>query len=178
MSMPDWDVDTAKRSSFGLFKKKGRKQRKTPKMIKLPDSAISARTLHGSRHIAISIPLEYDYLYSEKPQKTNPFVNNSVYTPAKNRYPAPVVVLKPEIHQPTKLSPLAEVHEASSPKFPASFDTGKRDSSNSRIDYPVKLEDIPVLQNESQRQKSECCLFVVVCLSVRSFRKIFRSCYG
>ncbi|KAL7621309.1 hypothetical protein AAE478_008629 [Parahypoxylon ruwenzoriense] len=42
-----------------VFRKKRKGQKRFPPIIKLPDSAVSARTVAGNRHIAISIPVEY-----------------------------------------------------------------------------------------------------------------------
>ncbi|PSS03235.1 hypothetical protein BD289DRAFT_219257 [Coniella lustricola] len=39
-----------------------KKTKKRPPQIKLPDSAVAGRTVGGFRHIAISIPIEYDHL--------------------------------------------------------------------------------------------------------------------
>ncbi|KAI0379126.1 hypothetical protein F5Y04DRAFT_283212 [Hypomontagnella monticulosa] len=62
MSIPDdisiystynkWDV-------FKVFRKRRKRRKRQPPLIKLPDSAVSARTLSGHRYIAISIPSEY-----------------------------------------------------------------------------------------------------------------------
>ncbi|KAI1140737.1 hypothetical protein F5Y05DRAFT_410589 [Hypoxylon sp. FL0543] len=65
MSIPD-DVSISsfdgKWRVFKAFrkKKKGKKKSKPP-LIKLPDSAVSARTMEGHRYIAISIPSNYSH---------------------------------------------------------------------------------------------------------------------
>ncbi|KAK3991133.1 hypothetical protein QBC44DRAFT_323621 [Cladorrhinum sp. PSN332] len=46
--------------SFWKRSKRGKnRQKKSPGLIKLPDSAVAGRTIGGHRHIAISIPIEY-----------------------------------------------------------------------------------------------------------------------
>ncbi|KAI1080437.1 hypothetical protein F5B20DRAFT_589227 [Whalleya microplaca] len=62
MSVPDDSssfLDDKKWKRFEIFRKRRKRRKQTPPIIKLPDSAISARTIGGYRHIAISIPLEY-----------------------------------------------------------------------------------------------------------------------
>lgn len=66
MSIPDHlsssDEEVRRRSKLRLFLKRGKsKKRPRPKSITLPDSAVSAKTIGGYRHIAISIPLEYSH---------------------------------------------------------------------------------------------------------------------
>ncbi|KAI1091976.1 hypothetical protein F5B19DRAFT_241936 [Rostrohypoxylon terebratum] len=66
MSIPDdasiSSVD-GKWSALKVFRKKRkRRKRRQPPLIRLPDSAVSARTIDGHRYIAISIPINYsDY---------------------------------------------------------------------------------------------------------------------
>lgn len=36
-------------------------------LLRLPDSAVAAKTIHGHRHIAISIPLKYDHIEAHSP---------------------------------------------------------------------------------------------------------------
>lgn len=66
MSIPDHlsssDEEVRRRSKLRLFLKRGKSQkRQRPRSITLPDSAVSAKTIGGYRHIAISIPLEYSH---------------------------------------------------------------------------------------------------------------------
>ncbi|KAI0003928.1 hypothetical protein F4779DRAFT_634385 [Xylariaceae sp. FL0662B] len=64
MSLPDDSSSSADRKwdRFKVFRKRQKRRKQRPPTIKLPDSAISARTTGGYRHIAISIPLEYSQL--------------------------------------------------------------------------------------------------------------------
>ncbi|KAG0651769.1 hypothetical protein D0Z07_1684 [Hyphodiscus hymeniophilus] len=60
------------KSTFRIFGRqkshhKTKKSGKIPKLLQLPDSAVAATTISGVRHIAISIPLEYDNPYHETP---------------------------------------------------------------------------------------------------------------
>ncbi|RDW80069.1 hypothetical protein BP6252_04707 [Coleophoma cylindrospora] len=51
-----------KRSSFNLFRRRKSQQFQGPRLLQLPDSAIASKTSGGHRHIAISIPIEHDYV--------------------------------------------------------------------------------------------------------------------
>ncbi|TGO09207.1 hypothetical protein BTUL_0175g00090 [Botrytis tulipae] len=53
---------TAPRKKFGLLRRKQKKESKSNQFLKLPDTAIAAKTRQGVQYIAISIPLEHDYL--------------------------------------------------------------------------------------------------------------------
>jgi hypothetical protein len=162
MSMLDSDRRSpVKHSGFRLFKrKKVKKVPKPPGLMKLPDSAISARTRRGSRHIAISIPIEFDHPDIPKvPHRSNQ--RNALTTARKDlksQHPDAVVVLKPMIHQPTKLSPLAEVHEATSPPILTKAGERKRDSRNSRSNYTVISEGSPSTVEPPKSQKSRFIL--------------------
>ncbi|KAI2469727.1 hypothetical protein F4781DRAFT_431097 [Annulohypoxylon bovei var. microspora] len=62
MSIPDNASISSADGKWGVFKvfRKRRKRRKRqPSLIKLPDSAVSARSIDGHRYIAISIPTTY-----------------------------------------------------------------------------------------------------------------------
>ncbi|EDO03116.1 predicted protein [Sclerotinia sclerotiorum 1980 UF-70] len=50
------------RKKFGLLRRKWKREPKPNQFLKLPDTAIAAKTRQGVQYIAISIPLEYDYL--------------------------------------------------------------------------------------------------------------------
>lgn len=54
----DKSLHSLKRSAYNLFGKGKKKKSKTPRLMRLPDSAVAARTREGARHIAISIPIE------------------------------------------------------------------------------------------------------------------------
>ncbi|KAG4429074.1 hypothetical protein IFR05_015441 [Cadophora sp. M221] len=65
MSIPSDDeksLTTLKRTAFRLFGKQKKTATKPPRLLQLPDSAVSAQTRSGARHIAISIPMEHDHL--------------------------------------------------------------------------------------------------------------------
>ncbi|KAI0838251.1 hypothetical protein F5Y06DRAFT_53326 [Hypoxylon sp. FL0890] len=74
MSIPDDVSISSADGKWRVFKafrkrKKAKKKRKPP-LIKLPDSAVSARTIDGHRYIAISIPINYshsDPVHSQHP---------------------------------------------------------------------------------------------------------------
>lgn len=62
MSIPDdYSISSAdgKWGVFKVFRKRRKGKRQKPPLIKLPDSAVSARTISGHRYIAISIPTNY-----------------------------------------------------------------------------------------------------------------------
>lgn len=52
------DDESLKSATSKLFGRKKSKKSKKSRVLKLPDSAVAARTSSGSRHIAISIPLQ------------------------------------------------------------------------------------------------------------------------
>lgn len=152
MSMNESGDDLDKRSSFRLFKRKSREP-KSPKLMKLPDSAISARTIHGTRHIAISIPIEHH----PETSKLQGLLQKKLLESAKPAKPAhreAIVVPKPAIPQPTKLSPLTEVHENTSPRQPdGKFLDVKRDSRNSRTNYTLISKDHPTITEPTPTAK-------------------------
>ncbi|RDW92451.1 hypothetical protein BP5796_01845 [Coleophoma crateriformis] len=60
-----------KRSSFNLFRRRKSQQPQGPKLLQLPDSAIASKTSGGHRHIAISIPIEHEYVASPSRNKSS-----------------------------------------------------------------------------------------------------------
>ncbi|KAI5867801.1 hypothetical protein GGS23DRAFT_593077 [Durotheca rogersii] len=71
MSIPD-DFSTSplvgsRWKIFRFFHKRRKGKKHPPPIIKLPDSAVSARTSSGLRHIAISIPTEHSHLGTAVP---------------------------------------------------------------------------------------------------------------
>lgn len=162
MSIPDSHVNSDKHSSFRLFKRKKTKQTKLPTLLQLPDSAISARTMRGSRYIAISIPFEYDH--PDIPQKLQqPLHQNPTKTFTKPQHQDAVIVPKPVVHQPTKLSPLEEVYEATSFRASEKMRDRKRDSRSSRANYSLISEDHrTILEPQSKKSKLICMIFIVL----------------
>ncbi|KAJ0123385.1 hypothetical protein J7T55_011850 [Diaporthe amygdali] len=97
-----------------------RKYKKRPPRIKLPDSAISGRTVDGHRHIAISIPIEHAHLgpeprlrfpRAERRTKSMPVVelNPAFYSDVNIR---PMTAFVNEPHIGTQLGPVAEERES------------------------------------------------------------------
>ena len=107
MSRPDSDagsVHSMKKSAFKIFgRAKSKKTARGPKLLQLPDSAVAAKTIGGARHIAISIPIEYDYPYYETPAQ-NLLPPRPASQPKLSTDRGAVVVLKP----------VAEVRESGS----------------------------------------------------------------
>ncbi|KAF8859380.1 hypothetical protein BDZ45DRAFT_782765 [Acephala macrosclerotiorum] len=64
----DKSLHSLKRSAYNLFGKGKKKKSKTPRLMRLPDSAVAARTREGARHIAISIPIEHDHMEPTRPR--------------------------------------------------------------------------------------------------------------
>lgn len=62
MSRPDPYDEPHSKYPFKLFGRRGSKKSKPPRPMKLPDSAVAAKTIEGHWHIAISIPNEHDLL--------------------------------------------------------------------------------------------------------------------
>ncbi|CAD6445599.1 756ff0c0-806b-46b9-a6b3-8dc792daca37 [Sclerotinia trifoliorum] len=79
------------RKRFGLLRRKQKREPKPNQFLKLPDTAIAAKTRQGVQYIAISIPLEHDYLGKTQtpPEPASRFER----APALDR--VPVVVHKP-----------------------------------------------------------------------------------
>ncbi|KAF7913236.1 hypothetical protein EAE99_010733 [Botrytis elliptica] len=82
---------TAPRKKFGLLRRKQKKELKSNQFLKLPDTAIAAKTRQGVQYIAISIPLEHDYLgrFPTPPEMTS----NLTQVPTPDR--SPVIIPKP-----------------------------------------------------------------------------------
>jgi hypothetical protein len=100
MSRPESDagsVHSTKKPAFKIFgRQKTKKAVKGPKLLQLPDSAVAATTTNGARHIAISIPIEYDYPYHDAPaQSSAPSRLHSQSKMPGER--GPVTVLKPVV---------------------------------------------------------------------------------
>ncbi|CAJ2503829.1 Uu.00g112230.m01.CDS01 [Anthostomella pinea] len=75
MSIPDnfstssSEDDRWKRFKIKILRKRRKPRKPRPPTIKLPDSALAAKTIDGHRHIAISIPIEYSYLNPLSPSQ-------------------------------------------------------------------------------------------------------------
>ena len=106
MSRPESDagsLHSIKKSPFKIFRRQKRSAKKGPKLMQLPDSAVAAKTIGGARHIAISIPIEYDHLDYNTPTKSLP-PSRPHSQPKLSTDRGPVTVLKP----------VAEVRESGS----------------------------------------------------------------
>jgi hypothetical protein len=94
MSIPDHEEGRSfKKSAFKIFGRKNSNRNRPPRLLQLPDNAVAAKTLSGSRHIAISIPLQYDH--PENGQPSSRSIHPLQSSPPK--YPPPVTVLKPVV---------------------------------------------------------------------------------
>ncbi|KAI1466597.1 uncharacterized protein F4812DRAFT_460865 [Daldinia caldariorum] len=75
MSIPD-DVSVhsvrRKWDMFKVFGKRRKSRKRQPPLIKLPDTAVSARTITGHRYIAISIPSEHSQYEMASAQQQHP----------------------------------------------------------------------------------------------------------
>jgi len=128
MSFPDSEQKSTKRSRLKMFGKQKQKKEITPKLLRLPDSAVSAKTTDGARHIAISIPIEYDHLEAKvSPLRQAPVQRHKRSSPATGG----VVVLKPYISLP----PVRETFDSRSQTFRAD-PQAKRDSRNTIPEAP------------------------------------------
>jgi hypothetical protein len=115
-----------KNSALRIFgRQKSKKTVQSPKLLQLPDSAVAATTINGVRHIAISIPLEYDYLSYDTPTKSTP---PSARPQSQPRLPGdrgPITVLKPVVEvresAPSNLNNTKTKNDEERPK-----DGGKR----------------------------------------------------
>ncbi|TEY40336.1 hypothetical protein BOTCAL_0437g00010 [Botryotinia calthae] len=93
------------RKKIGLLRRKQKKESKSNQFLKLPDTAIAAKTRQGVQYIAISIPLEHDYLgkYPTPPEKTSKLA--LVPTPDRS----PVVIPKPGHNAGNSITPSPEL---------------------------------------------------------------------
>lgn len=120
MSIPDDEENRSfKKSALKMFGRRASSRTRPPRLMQLPDIAVAAKTLNGARHIAISIPLQYDHPDIPSPSRPNPLGSS----PA-SKFPPPVTVLKPvvEAREPTSSNQDLE---------------GKRDGSSQ--DAPAEL---------------------------------------
>ncbi|EKD14584.1 uncharacterized protein L3040_000106 [Drepanopeziza brunnea f. sp. 'multigermtubi'] len=111
MSIPaeeERDLTSLKKGALRFFKKR---KRESPRLMKLPDSAVAAHTRSGSRHIAISIPMEYAHVQEAAPT-----------TPLRqfpSRPPTPSTKSTTEQRSAaTTLKPVEEVWESASTSLP------------------------------------------------------------
>lgn len=107
------------KKKFGLLRRKQKKDLKSNQFLRLPDTAISAKTLQGVKYIAISIPLEHDYLGKLPPPPTSG-KSNTQQEHTSTLDMTPVVV-----HKPT--------HNAGNPiTSPRDLSGLEREASNSK----------------------------------------------
>lgn len=161
MSRPDSDagsLHSIKKSTFKIFgRQKSKKAAKRPKLMQLPDSAVAAKTIGGARHIAISIPIEYDYPYYEAPAQSLP-------PPRPPSQPK----LSTDRGAVTVLKPVAEVRESVSSfltkaKSDEELDHDKKNSHTEPLITPAAevlgpettrtLENYYTLLNRQQRNR-------------------------
>ncbi|KAI1212702.1 uncharacterized protein F4807DRAFT_457499 [Annulohypoxylon truncatum] len=90
MSIPDDASISSADGKWGVFKvfrkKRKRRKRRQPPLIRLPDSAVSARTTDGHRYIAISIPTNYSNVSNvpiQRPKIDN-LARRSTFDPRRN----------------------------------------------------------------------------------------------
>ncbi|XDG07653.1 hypothetical protein ABKA04_007268 [Annulohypoxylon sp. FPYF3050] len=87
MSIPDDVSISSVDGKWGVLKvfrkKRKRRKRRQPPLIRLPDSAVSARTIDGHRYIAISIPINYSN-YSPVPFQRPLAKHKSTSDPPRN----------------------------------------------------------------------------------------------
>jgi hypothetical protein len=100
MSIPE-SVETTsqiKKLPFKVFHRQNskRQQSPSPRPLRLPDSAVAAKTTSGKWHIAISIPLEHDCVTKPEPRPVSlpQLTRSAVDVGART---SPIIVLKPVI---------------------------------------------------------------------------------
>ena len=116
MSIPDNDESRSfKKSALKIFGRRSSSRTRPVRLLQLPDIAVAAKTLNGSRHIAISIPLQYDH-----PENTfRSQLPNPLGSCPPSKFPPPVTVLKPVV----------EARESTSSHRRASLE-GRRDGNS------------------------------------------------
>ncbi|CZR51540.1 uncharacterized protein PAC_01417 [Phialocephala subalpina] len=91
----DKSLSSFKKSAYKLLGKSKKKKSKTPRLMRLPDSAVAAKTRQGARHIAISIPIEHDHM-EPIPRPLTPATRQQVRSGERERTDRTAVhVLKP-----------------------------------------------------------------------------------
>ncbi|KAI1634484.1 hypothetical protein F4809DRAFT_665450 [Biscogniauxia mediterranea] len=157
MSIPDnfSSSEEEKRRKFRLFRKARKPKKSRPPTIKLPDSAVAARTTDGHRYIAISIPVEHSYLgpnFSLSPKTNGPAKTSA------NRETPPRFDRKAPIDRPiTFLKSVAEDKESSSSLSPGTSPCIEQPPSNT---CPTEFQSTsiaqpcehPSLQNKESHQ--------------------------
>lgn len=110
---------TTPRKKFGLLRRKQKKESKSNQFLKLPDTAIAAKTRQGVQYIAISIPLEHDYLgrLPTPPETTS----NLARVPTPDR--SPVIIPKPGYNVGDSSTPRPEL-----PVFSRTTSTSNRNT--------------------------------------------------
>lgn len=113
VSVPSDDersLEYLKKSPFKLFGSRKSKKPKEPRLLHLPDSAVASKTRSGARHIAISIPIEHDYIENPKPPPL---------APSQTRLSLKASIDRPDRSTVNVLKPVAEVRESGSPYLPS-----------------------------------------------------------
>lgn len=125
MSIPDNEENRSfKKSALKIFGRRSSSKTRGPRLLQLPDIAVAAKTLNGARHIAISIPLQYDH------PENNPLSNlpNPLGSSPPSKFPPPVTILKPVV----------ETRESSSSHRETSLEA-KRDGNSQDSAPPAEL---------------------------------------
>lgn len=132
MSMPSDDemsILSVKKSAFKIFGRQKSKKAKPPKLMRLPDSAVAAKTIQGARHIAISIPIEHDHL------------DGTPSEPPSRPHSAPRLQSeRPDRGAVTVLKPVVEVRESGSSYLPTESGSDNRNENrDSRAESVITL---------------------------------------
>ncbi|KAM3075855.1 hypothetical protein ACMFMF_005203 [Clarireedia jacksonii] len=91
----------APKRKFGLFRKKAKKEHKKSELLHLPDTTVAAITGKGVQYIAISIPVQHDYLGDlvKTGCPTLPESASEPRSPSSGNERGSIVVQKP-VHKP------------------------------------------------------------------------------
>lgn len=97
------------RTAFNILGRNKRRKRKSQQLMRLPDSAVAAKTSSGARYIAISIPVEHDLKYQSMERHLPPSRSSSQRAVDRLDRTA-VTVLKPvhELQESTSTKALKE----------------------------------------------------------------------
>jgi len=136
MSIPYSNEKIFEKAALKIFRRQNRKSQNAPKPLRLPDSAVSAKTRNGARHIAISIPIEYEYLG----EKASPVKRYTLQGHKRSSSPPrAVVVLKPFVSS----SAATDIRE-SRPQTSRFNTHTKRDSRNVILEAsPTAIDKVP-----------------------------------
>ena len=125
-------------------RKSNSRKKREPRLIQLPDTAVAARTIDGHRHIAISIPVQYNAAQyaqlEDKPLPQAPLEQRSSSLPkgkTTKQQRGPVVVLKPVREVQESIGAMINPH-SQNPQLQPHHKISRADSIQPAVESPVQ----------------------------------------